>query len=314
MKQALFIAGPTASGKSALSLRLAKDIGGVIINADSMQVYKGLRTLTACPSEADERAAPHKLYRFLEPAIPCSAVFWAEKAMVEIEAAWSAELMPIVIGGTGMYFKILLEGIAAIPAIDPALRSAVRDECKQFGSEKLHNELLLGDPVTAARLAPGDSQRISRAIEVLRATGKPLSEWHRKNAPGLMQEADRSGLIGKFVISPERDQLYERCNKRFDMMLNAGVENEVRDLVALDLDPALPVMRALGVPSLMAMIKGEAEAAEAIEEAKMQTRRFAKRQMTWFRNQFTDWKRLSAQLSESEYEKLFTKYAQKLID
>ena len=314
MKQALFIAGPTASGKSALSLRLAKDLDGVIINADSMQVYKGLRIVTACPSEADEQTAPHRLYRFLDPATPCSAVFWAEQAMAHIKAAWADERTPIVIGGTGMYFKVLLEGIAEIPEIDAGIRSQVRAECEEFGSAVLHEGLLRGDPVTAARLAPGDSQRISRAIEVLRSTGKPLSAWHKENAPGLMQAADEAGLIGKYVINPERDQLYDRCNMRFDMMLEAGAEDEVRALMALGLDASLPVMRALGVPSLISMIKGETSAEVAIEDAKTQTRRFAKRQLTWFRNQFSDWERLPAQLSESQYRKLFAKNTQKSVD
>ena len=311
MNRAILIAGPTASGKSALSLALARDLDGVIINADSMQVYKGLRVVTACPSEADEAAAPHKLYRFLDPATPCSAVFWAEKAMAEIEAAWANDHTPIVIGGTGMYFKVLLEGIAPVPEIDPDVRARVRQECATLGSATLHVELTASDPITAARLAPGDSQRICRAVEVMRSTGKPLSQWHKEHAPGLMQEADEKGLIGKFIISPEREQLYERCNKRFDLMLEAGAEEEVRALMTLKLDECLPVMRALGVPSLIAMIKGEVEAEAAIADAKMQTRRFAKRQLTWFRNQFPDWKRVPAQLSESEYRKIFSKYAKK---
>ena len=190
MKQALFIAGPTASGKSALSLKLAKDLNGVIINADSMQVYDGLRIVTACPSEADEAVAPHRLYRFLDPAAICSAAFWAEKAMAEIEVAWAKGQTPIVIGGTGMYFKVLLEGIAKIPDIDPAIRSSVRAECGADGSAALHAELHTCDPVTAARLPVGDSQRICRAVDVFRLTGRSPSAWHKETAPGRMQAAD----------------------------------------------------------------------------------------------------------------------------
>ena len=306
MKQALFIAGPTASGKSALSLKLAKDLNGVIINADSMQVYKGLRIITACPSESDEAAAPHRLYRFLEPTEICSAAFWAEKAMAEIEAAWANEQTPIVIGGTGMYFKVLLEGIAKIPDIDPEIRAAVRSECAEDGSESLHAALHVYDPVTAARLVPGDSQRICRAVEVYRSTGKSLSDWHKDTEPGLMQAANVEGRVKKYILNPDRETLYQRCNLRFDLMMQEGALAEVEALMARDLDPALPAMRALGVPSLISLLKGEQEEVEALEDAKMQTRRFAKRQLTWFRNQFSDWERIFAQFSESEYVKILS--------
>lgn len=307
MKQALFIAGPTASGKSALSLRLAKDLNGVIINADSMQVYKGLRIVTACPSKEDEAAAPHRLYRFLDPSETCSAAFWAAKAKAEIDTAWERGQTPIVIGGTGMYFKVLLEGIAKVPEIDPKIRADVRLECNEAGSEVLHKELSGYDPAAAARLSPGDSQRICRAVEVFRSTGKALSDWHKETGPGLMQAADAAGQIVKLILNPDRETLYERCNLRFDMMLEEGALEEVRNLMSKDLDPSLPAMRALGVPSLVNIIKGEQKPEAAIEDAKMQTRRFAKRQLTWFRNQFSAWERISAQLSESEYQKILSK-------
>jgi len=307
LKQALFIAGPTASGKSALSLRLAKDLNGVIINADSMQVYKGLRIVTACPSKEDEAAAPHRLYRFLDPSETCSAAFWAAKAKAEIDTAWERGQTPIVIGGTGMYFKVLLEGIAKVPEIDPKIRADVRLECNEAGSEVLHKELSGYDPAAAARLSPGDSQRICRAVEVFRSTGKALSDWHKETGPGLMQAADAAGQIVKLILNPDRETLYERCNLRFDMMLEEGALEEVRNLMSKDLDPSLPAMRALGVPSLVNIIKGEQKPEAAIEDAKMQTRRFAKRQLTWFRNQFSAWERISAQLSESEYQKILSK-------
>ena len=307
MKQALFIAGPTASGKSALSLRLAKDLNGVIINADSMQVYKGLRIVTACPSVEDEAAAPHRLYRFLDPSETCSAAFWAGKAKAEIDAAWERGQTPIVIGGTGMYFKVLLEGIAKVPSIDPEIRAAVRQECDESGSEVLHRELSGYDPAAASRLFPGDSQRICRAVEVFRSTGKALSDWHKETGPGLLQAADVAGQIVKLILNPDRETLYERCNLRLDMMLEEGALEEVRNLMSRNLDPSLPAMRALGVPSLINIIKGEQEPAAAIEDAKMQTRRFAKRQLTWFRNQFSAWERISAQLLESEYQKILSK-------
>jgi len=306
VKQALFIAGPTASGKSALSMRLAKDLNGVIINADSMQVYKGMRVVTACPSEADEAVAPHRLYRFLDPSQTCSAAFWAELAMAEIEAAWANGQFPILVGGTGMYFKVLLEGIAKIPDIDPAIRVAVREECEARGSAQLHAELEKADPITAARLPAGDSQRICRAVEVFRSTGKALSDWHKETAPGLVQSQDKAGHITKLVINTDRDELYQRCDMRFDMMLDEGAMEEVRNIMSLDLDPGLPAMRALGVPSLIAALKGEQDLEAATEDAKMQTRRFAKRQLTWFRNQFPHWKRVFAQLSESEYAQIIS--------
>jgi len=307
VKQALFIAGPTASGKSALSLRLAKDLNGVIINADSMQVYDGLRIVTACPSEEDEAAAPHRLYRFLDPSETCSAAFWAEKARAEIDRAWAQGQTPIVIGGTGMYFKVLLEGIAKIPEIDPEIRAEVRKQCEEQGSEHLHAELAEYDPPAHARLFPGDSQRISRAVEVFRSTGKSLSEWQKDTEPGLMQAEDEAGKILKLIINPEREELYDRCNRRFDLMLGQGALEEVAALKVRNLDPNLPVMRALGVPSLLAILEGTVDREVAIEDAKMQTRRFAKRQLTWFRNQFGNWERISAQLSESCYWKLLSK-------
>ncbi|MBL4836540.1 MAG: tRNA (adenosine(37)-N6)-dimethylallyltransferase MiaA [Kordiimonadaceae bacterium] len=299
MKQALFIAGPTASGKSALSLKLAAEMNGVIINADSMQVYDTLRIVTACPTAADEAAAPHKLYRFLDPSETCSAVFWATRAMAEIEAAWAADQMPIVIGGTGMYFKVLLEGIAEIPDIDTDIRAEVRRTCEEAGSASLHGDLALYDPATAERLSPNDSQRVCRAVEVYRSTGKTLTGWHAETAPGLMQAADEAGLIEKMVLSPDRDIVYDRCNRRFDHMIADGALEEVEALMLRGLPDTLPAMRALGVPSLMAFLRDEVTLEEAAEESKTQTRRFAKRQLTWFRNQFAGWSRVSAQHSES---------------
>lgn len=297
MKQVLLIAGPTASGKSALSLNLAKDMNGVIINADSMQVYDGLPVLTACPSEQDELQAPHKLYRFLDAEEPCDAAFWSKHAMAEVETAWSKGQTPIIIGGTGMYFKVLLGGISDIPDIDPEIRAAVRTECADKGSEHLHAELSGYDAPAAKRLFPGDSQRISRAVEVYRSTGKPLSEWHKKTKPGLLQKADEEGLVQKFILSPDREVLYDRCNRRFDMMIAEGAVEEVEGLMQRDLPTTLPLMRALGVPQLISFLREECTIEEAAVEAKTQTRRFAKRQLTWFRNQFSDWERLSAQYS-----------------
>ncbi|MCK0068516.1 tRNA (adenosine(37)-N6)-dimethylallyltransferase MiaA [Kordiimonas laminariae] len=314
MKQALFIAGPTASGKSALSLKFAKDLNGVIINADSMQVYKDLRVITACPSEEDELQASHRLYRFMDGSEVCSAAYWSELAMTEIEKAWDEGKYPIVIGGTGMYFKFLLEGVAKIPDIPDDIRNAVREEAGEHGSEKLHDELKGYDPVIAERLFPGDRQRVCRAVEVYRATGKPLSEWQKNNEPGPMTAHDKAGCAHKFILKPPRDVLYDRCNRRFDMMLGEGALEEVEALMERNLDTSLPIMRALGVPSLIKLIRGEVSEEEAIEDAKMQTRRFAKRQLTWFRNQFSHWNCLNAQYLESEYDILMNKISKKPID
>jgi len=289
LKRALFIAGPTASGKSAFALEVAERRGGVIINADSMQVYRDLPVLTACPSKAEQDRALHRLYEFLDGSEVCSAAFWADAATIEIESAWANDKLPILVGGTGMYFKVLLDGIAKIPEIPGEIRAAVREECAEHGSAALHTQLLRADPVTAERLALGDSQRISRAVEVFRATGVPLSEWHKNTEPGPMMELDRAGYIDKHVIIPERAELYNRCDKRFDLMIQAGAVDEVEALASRKLSTDLPIMRALGVPSLLAYLRGDMGLEEASEEAKMQTRRFAKRQLTWLRNQFSHW-------------------------
>ncbi len=289
MKRALFIAGPTASGKSAFALEVAKQRGGIIINADSMQVYKDLPILTACPSAEEQAQAPHRLYGFLDGSEVCSAAFWAETAMAEINLAWAADKLPILVGGTGMYFKVLLDGIAKIPDIPEDIRAVVRAECEQDGSPALHRQLQEVDPGAAERLAPGDSQRVSRAVEVYRATGTPLSIWQQDTPPGPMAEYDRAGLVDKTVISPARSELYQRCDLRFDLMIKAGAIAEVEALLARGLSPELPIMRALGVPPLSAYLAGTTGLETAAEEAKMQTRRFAKRQLTWLRNQFSHW-------------------------
>ncbi len=307
MKQALFIAGPTASGKSAFALKVASELNGVIINADSMQVYRDLSILTACPTEAEQASAPHRLYGFLDGAEACSAAVWAALAMQEIEKAWQVGQLPILVGGTGLYFKVLTDGIAKVPDIPDNVRTQVRKECEEVGSETLHRELTRIDPMLARRLAPGDSQRISRAIEVFRATSVPLSEWQKNTTPGPMQSADQAGLVEKCVLVPERAELYRRCDQRFDSMIETGALDEVRALLTRKLSPDLPVMRALGVPSLARFIRNEVPLAEAQEDAKMQTRRFAKRQLTWFRNQFSHWEVANAQYMESVFDKLVAK-------
>jgi tRNA dimethylallyltransferase len=314
VKQALFIAGPTASGKSALSLHLADAINGVIINADSMQVYSDLPVLTACPSADDEARAPHRLYRFLDGSQVCSAAFWAEQAFSAIENSWQDGKTPILVGGTGMYYKVLLDGLAKVPEIPTEVREQVRSDCAELGSAYLHQQLLQLDPVLAARLEPADSQRVSRGVEVVRATGTPLSEWQKNTTPGPMAQYDAAGAVTKLVIDLDREALYTRCDLRFEQMFNQGALEEVEQLSARKLDPSLPVMRALGVPSILAYIAGEVSKEQAISDAQMQTRRFAKRQMTWFRNQFSHWNRVNAQYSESEIEIIVNKILKNGVD
>ena len=299
MKRALFIAGPTASGKSAFALEVAGRHDGIIINADSMQVYRDLPVLTACPPVEEEAIAPHRLYGFLDGTEVCSVAFWAEKAMQEIESAWEADKLPILVGGTGMYFKVLLDGIAKIPDIPEQIRSSVRSECLLNGSQALHGELQDVDPQAAVRLAPGDSQRVCRAVEVFRATGIPLSTWQKDTPPGPMAKLDGAGGVDKVAIIPERNELYRRCDLRFDHMLESTAIAEVEALVARQLSSDLPIMRALGVPALAAYLAGSVSLDEASTEAKMQTRRFAKRQLTWLRNQFSHWNKNFAQYMES---------------
>lgn len=301
MSRVILIAGPTASGKSALALRLAEDLGGVVINADSMQVYAGLRVLTARPSAADEARAPHRLYGTVADDVAYSAADWAAAAMAEIEAAHDAGKVPILVGGTGMYFKVLLGGIAEIPEIPEDIRARVRAKVAAEGSAAAHAELAPLDPAAAARLSPGDSQRVSRALEVVLATGRPITDWQADTKPGPLAPPDAAGLVEKIVLDWPREELYARCDLRFELMLEEGALAEVEALMARNLDPTLPVMKALGVPTLAAYLDGEVDLEAAKAESQMQTRRFAKRQLTWFRNQFGDWPRWSAQYYENIY-------------
>lgn len=289
MKQSILIAGPTASGKSAFALMLAKKLDGVIINADSMQVYRDLRVLTARPSEAEELEAPHRLYGHLDASESYSAAQWTAQAIVEIRKAQQEGKMPIVIGGTGMYFRFLLEGVAVIPDIDPDIRAAVRAECDAEGAQVLHESLKTLDPAAFDRLHATDSQRVCRAVEVYRSTGKSLSDWHQDHAAGPLNDDDQQGLVDKLVIDIDRETLYDRCNQRFDLMLEGGALAEVEALMKRQLDPQLPCLKSLGYPELSRMISGKMSRSEAADESKMMTRRFAKRQMTYFRNQFKHW-------------------------
>ena len=277
----ILIAGPTASGKSALALKLAEKFGGAIVNADSMQVYRDLRVITARPSADQERRVPHRLYGHVDAAENYSVGRWCAEAAAVLTTAKNENRTAIVVGGTGLYFSALARGLAAVPPIPAEIRSAVRARLKSEGVAALHAELKVRDPAAAARLSPGDRARITRALEVVLATGRPLMDWHAENKPAIV---DLAGTAKVFLM-PDRDELLRRIDARFDAMMAAGALDEVQALAARKLDRNLPAMKAHGVPWLIRHLNGEITLAEATEHAKLETRQYTKRQATWFRNQ-----------------------------
>ncbi len=279
------IAGPTASGKSALALRLAEAAGGAVINADSAQIYRDLPILSAAPSVEDRERAEHLLYGVLDGTKPCSAAEWADMAKVEIARLHDQGRLPILVGGTGLYLRTLLDGIAPIPSIDPAIRATVR------GNSVAENlaELTPLDPVAATTLNPGDTTRIARALEVVKSTGRTLKEWQEERAGGIGEAINLKPL----VLLPPRLWLYERCDRRFAAMVGQGALAEVEALLARNLDPHLPVMRAIGVAELGAHLRDELALDEAVVTGQRVTRQYAKRQYTWFAHQPpSDWLRV----------------------
>jgi tRNA dimethylallyltransferase len=280
------IAGPTASGKSALALVIAERSGGVVINADSAQVYRDLRIVSARPLPEEEARAPHRLYGYRDGALPCSAADWSADARAEIAAAHAAGKLPILVGGTGMYIRTLLEGIAPVPPIDPEIRAAVR----ALAVDKAYAALASEDPEGAARLRPGDTQRVARALEVVRSTGKPLSAWQQEKEGGI----GRQVRLAPLILLPPRDWLGDRCDRRFEAMMSEEGLEEVSALLARNHDPALPVMRAIGVAEIAAFLRGEIGRDEALRLGRIATRQYAKRQYTWFSRQPpADWPRLA---------------------
>lgn len=272
------IGGPTASGKSAYALRLAEQRGGTIINADSAQVYRDLRVLSARPSAAEEARVPHRLFGHVDAAEPYSAARWASEARAAVEEAWAAGRLPILVGGTGLYLRTLIEGIAPVPAIPDVLRDAVRvmPVAEAFAA------LSIADPAAAARLRPSDTTRVARALEVVRATGRPLSHWQRQRSGGIGDAVDLDATL----ILPDRAPLFARCDTRFASMLANGALEEVRRLAERHDVPAnAPVRRAIGVPELTQVLAGTLTVSEAADAARLATRRYAKRQYTWFRHQ-----------------------------
>ncbi|MGI9372135.1 MAG: tRNA (adenosine(37)-N6)-dimethylallyltransferase MiaA [Hyphomicrobiales bacterium] len=284
-KRVFLIAGPTASGKSALALMLAERTQGVIINADAMQLYADLRVLTARPSTEDEARAPHKLYGHVDGAHRYSVGKWLAEVERELSQAWEMGLPAIVVGGTGLYFKALEEGLSPVPDISNDVRTAVAAELETDGVIALHASLRQADEASARAIEPGDAQRIVRALEVMRETGTPLSEWNKKPVKSLLDGAE----VSRGFAAPPRDELYERCNARFLQMIDNGAIGEVEELLERGLASDLPVMKAIGVREFSAYMKDELTLREAIEKAQMQTRRYAKRQMTWFRGQMAHW-------------------------
>ncbi len=286
---AILITGPTASGKSALALDFAKRFGGQVINADSMQVYDVLRVLTARPSEEELDGIPHHLYGHVPPGNTYSTGDWLREAGDLLSRLKDRNVLPVIIGGTGLYFKALTGGLSDMPAVPDDIRRSLRGRLSAEGAEVLHRELAARDPAMAERLNPQDGQRIVRALEVLEATGRSISEFQGKAGPMLVDPA----RADKFVVLPDRALLHERINRRFAGMFQQGAVEEVEALLALGLSPEMPAMKAIGVSQIAAMLKGQLSREEVIDMASAATRQYAKRQMTWFRNQMDEsWERV----------------------
>jgi len=285
--EVILIAGPTASGKSRCANALAAESGGTIVNADSMQVYRELRVITARPSAEDEAAAPHALYGHVSGRTRYSVGEWLREVAALLDRVRAKRQPLIVIGGTGLYFKALTDGLADVPPIPPDVGAAVRDEARENGPAAMHDRLAKADPEDAATIRPSDTARIVRALEVLEATGRTLGEWQRAaKAPPVVDGA----ATAKIVLAPDTTSLHQRISERAEAMAQNGALQEVAALLALDLDPELPVMKAIGVRELGGHLRGDTSLDEAVAGVKTETRRYAKRQMTWFRGQMRDWR------------------------
>ena len=291
----MLIAGPTASGKSALALALAQKTGGVVINADAMQVYRDLRVITARPTPQEEAAVPHRLYGHVDAAVNFSAGAWVADSAAVLAEVRGQNRLPIFVGGSGLYFKALTSGLSAVPPIPAAVRDAIRARLEHDGVEALHAELAQRDPVAAGRLKPRDRTRIARALEVVEATGRSLTSWHRDGLPPLLPP----GQFRALFLDPDRDELYARIDARFAAMLESGALAEVAALAARKLDPLLPAMKAHGVPALMAHLRGEVTLAEATATGRADTRHYAKRQFTWFRHQLPEFEWVKPEAAEA---------------
>ena len=286
--QLFLIAGPTASGKSALALRLAGQIDGEIVNADALQLYGDLRILSARPSPEDEAAVPHHLFGVGDAAEGWSVGRWLGAVEPVLESIGARGRPAIVVGGTGLYFRALTQGLAQLPPVPAAIRLQMQARFDALGEDGFRAELRGADPAAEARISPGDRQRLTRALEVHAATGRALSDWQGDAEPAFAED------FQAIVLEPLREELYARCDARFDAMMQAGALEEVRALLARDLAPDLPAMKAVGMRELGAHLRGELGLEEAVALGQQQTRRYAKRQLTWFRNQTPDWPRVSA--------------------
>ena len=283
----LLLGGATASGKSALALRLAKAWGADIVNADSMQLYAGLRLLTARPSPAEEAAAPHHLFGVAAPEEAWSVGHWLTAAVRALDAIAARGRTAIVVGGTGLYFRALTRGLAEIPPVPPPIRQQAAGLWEAGGEPAVRERLAALDPAAEQRILSGDRQRLTRALEVVVATGRPISAWQASTASGPPQRDWR-----RVVVEIDRMELYQRCDRRLVAMIEGGALDEVADLLRRGLDQQLPAMKALGVEAFAAQLRGELSPPEALARVQAQTRQFAKRQLTWFRNQTADWERV----------------------
>ena len=288
----ILLAGPTACGKTHLAVEIAKRVNGIIINADSMQIYKELHILSARPTNDEMQGIPHVLFGEVSAREAFSVADWHERAMAAVNDALQKGQRPILVGGTGLYFKSLLDGLAIVPEIDIELRDEIRIALLRFGSESLYVQLQDEDPVMAERLSPNDGQRIARALEVIRYTGKSLADYQKDTQLGGLAAMDKRGEVLKLVLDSPREKLYERINSRFLEMVEEGALDEVKNLLSKDLSPDAMAMKALGVPSFAAYINGDITLDEAITDAQKQSRHYAKRQLTWMRNQFPKWLRV----------------------
>ena len=309
LPRALLIAGPTASGKSRLALQLAQAYKGSIINADSMQVYAEMRILTARPSKSETDTVPHYLYGHISATQTYNVAIWVKQAMAAIEEIEAGGRLPIFVGGTGLYFRALLEGLADIPDIPPAIRAAMRKRLAAEGLASLYEGLQEIDPTAHQRLAANDTQRILRAWEVYQATARPLSDW-QKEAQKKPPMPPFTGTTRRLLLMPDREWLYARCNQRFADMLAAGAMAEAQKMAAMRLPADAPPMKALGLPALLAVLDGTETLENAQSLAQQQTRNYAKRQMTWFRNQILNqkitWKAFNMKDYYKNQQKIFS--------
>ena len=292
---AILIAGPTASGKSALAVRLAARLGGIVVNADSMQVYRDLQIITARPSAAESEAVPHALFGTVDGAVNHSVSRWLADAASELAAARAAHLLPIVVGGTGLYFKALVQGLSEIPPVPAEVRERVRAQAAGLSPAQLHERLAAADPLAAAQLRPSDPQRILRALEVQAAAGRSLFAFHATRSHPVLAPARCAAVF----LTLERTVLRARIDGRFDRMMEAGAMDEVAALGRRRLDPALPVMRAHGVPPLLQHLRGEIPLDHAISAGKADTRRYIKRQETFARHQLPGFAAVDALAAEA---------------